>query len=216
MTDVYKDFVFSSHDSDSWFYQKYYFAGSNARYWTFQLALNMLLQTRRGPVIIETGCQRMEDDLGAGMSSSIFGEFCSRYGGQLYTVDNTPQHIEVCKNCTYEYMDCIEYICNDSVATLEEMGKKGLQADLLYLDSVDFPIGDNAHDVGMRSLSQLHCMKEFDVALENNVIKPDTILLIDDNQLPYGGKPKLLKDKLIKLGNWQCLMDLQQSLWVQK
>lgn len=216
MLDKYRNLIFTDESSNNWLYEKYYYAGSNSRYWTFQLALNLLAQKTSHPIIVETGCQRMKDDLGAGMSTSIFGEYCQRHGGKLYTLDITPNHIEICKECTKEYSNNITYMCDDSVNSLKILGDKNIQVDLLYLDSVDFPIGPAAHDKQMRDLSQNHCISEFDIASKHGIINQNTILLIDDNQLPYGGKPKLLKEKLIGIGGWDCLLDLQQSLWIQK
>jgi hypothetical protein len=36
--------------------------------------------------------------------------------------------------------------------------------------------------------------------------------MIDDNQLPGGGKSRLAKEHLAGLG-WSCLLDFQQSVW---
>lgn len=232
-----KSTVFTSDDAANWLFTKYYYSGSNSRYWTFQMALNIILQTRKNPVIVETGCQRQKDDLGAGMSTSIFGEFCKRYSGKLYTVDLFPNHLNICKECTLDFADVIEYIESDSVAWLQNV--KGVQADLLYLDSLDHPYWELLEAYGLRdnvdlaikrlaSLShdevlyrhgesiipcQQHCLEELIAASKSGVVGPKTLVLIDDNQLPGGGKSRLAKDHL-KRNGWTCLLDLQQSLWM--
>ena len=212
-----REFVFSDDQYKNWFFEKYYFHGSNSRYWTFQMSLNLLLQREKKDfVIVETGCQRMADDLGAGMSTSIFGEFCQRYGGKLYTVDLFPQHLKVCQECTQQWKNSIEYIESDSIKWLKE--SKGIKASLLYLDSLDYPIaedGSRSLDATAEKAAQEHCLNEFLTAKRNGFLTDQTILMADDNQLPGGGKPKLLKTFLLKEG-WICLFDHQQSLWIRE
>jgi hypothetical protein len=199
----------SDQKNPNWFYQKYYFAGANARYYTFQLALNILNQTRPSPIIVETGCQRQKDDLGAGMSTSIFGEYVNRYGGKLVTVDLMPQHLTICKECTAEWSSHIQYVESDSLVFLKNYRGR---LDLVYLDSLDYPIGDDAENIRMRDAAQNHNLLEFR-AIENVAVMNKSLVLLDDNTLPYGGKPKLCKDYLSSRG-WICLLDSQQSLWM--
>lgn len=214
MKDI-KDFVFSDDSHQSWLYKDYYYSGSNSRYWTFQIALNLLLQKKLDhPVIIETGCQRMPDDLGAGMSTSIFGRFCQENDGALYTIDLFKHHLDICKKCTLPWSNSISYIESDSIAWLST---SKVPADLLYLDSLDYPItpdGKRSTDKKAEREAQEHCLNEFLAAKRSGILTDRTILLSDDNQLPGGGKPRLLKDRLLKEG-WICLMDLQQTLWIK-
>ena len=89
--DSYKSSIFTDVFSDNWFYQKYYLEGENKRYYTFQLALNLLKQMKVKPVILETGCQRelnLSTGLGDGLSTSVFGEYCKRNEGTLLTIDS--------------------------------------------------------------------------------------------------------------------------------
>jgi hypothetical protein len=209
-----KDFTYTSSWAEgpltNWFHSKYYYAGGNSRYWTFQMALNILSQQTDNPVIIETGCQRQQDDIGAGMSTSIFGEYCQTYGGQLITVDMVEPHLRICQACTSMFASNIQYALSDSLSFLRSY--KG-RVDLLYLDSVDYPIGDQAGDQALQTASQTHSLAEFCAA--EDTLHNKTILLIDDNQLPGGGKPRMLKDYL-ETRNWVCLFDFQQSLWMPK
>jgi hypothetical protein len=41
-----------------------------------------------------------------------------------------------------------------------------------------------------------------------------SVILIDDNGMAGGGKPRLAKDILIELG-YTCLYDWQQTLWIK-
>lgn len=205
--------VYTGADHKSnWFYNRYYekYAGGNQRYFTFQLALNLLIQTKEHPVIIETGCQRQEEDVGAGMSTSIFAEFIARYGGKLISVDIVESHLRRAASYVSRWNHAdIDFVLSDSIAFLKEYDDT---CSLLYLDSLDFPIGENAGDVQMRDAAQQHCLREFQ-AIEPR-LSEECILLLDDNALPFGGKPRVLKDYLVHRG-WICLLDLQQSLWVK-
>jgi hypothetical protein len=87
------------------------------------------------------------------------------------------------------------------------------QVDLIYLDSLDYPIGTDAGNIAMQDAAQKHNLAEF-IAIEDRLTEK-TIVLLDDNTLPGGGKPKLLKDYLIAK-EWICLLDYQQSLFVKK
>jgi hypothetical protein len=208
--------IYNDDSADNWLHKRYYYAGSNYRFHSFNIALNILVQKYSCPVIIETGCQRIEEDLGGGMSTSIFGEYCARYGGKLYTVDLYQDHLDVCKDCTKPYAHNIEYILSDSVTWLKK--SQGIQADLIYLDSLDYAVsldGTRSTDTAGEIASQKHCLDEFLAAERSGKLKPTTMILIDDNQLPGGGKPKMLK-KHLKNKGWTCLIDFQQSLWVRE
>lgn len=220
-----------------WFYDKYYANGVNSRYWTFQLAFNILYQREKVPVIVETGCQRQADDIGAGMSTSIFAEYIARHGGELHIVDNNIRHLTIAEKCIGEWSsknaNRVYTYHNDSVEFLKDyLG----EIDLLYLDSWDYPIFEIAkaydpdfekameimkqvpdHDIQERFRTlvypcQDHCVREFE-AVEDQLEKT-SLVLIDDNMLPGGGKPGLLKPYLREQG-WTCLFDLQQTLWAR-
>lgn len=232
-----KDFLFISHNSSNWFWKKYYYAGSNSRYFTFQTALNLLHQRKTNPFIVETGCQRLEDDLGAGMSTSIFAEYISKYGGSLLTIDISKQNLLMAGECVKQYDIDKKFLLADSILGLQTLTKS---PDLLYLDSFDYPYGELLNIYGgQRDIEkaieilnkmidkeiiekysniilpcQEHCLNEF-LITEKIVDLSKTILLLDDNQLPGGGKPRLLKEYLLNT-NWICLLDFQQSLWIKK
>ena len=238
--------VFAGADQNAnWFFKKYYHAGDNGRYFTFQLALNLLNQRFISPVILETGCQRQPDDLGAGMSTTIFAEYLSRYSGQLICVDNNARHLEIAKECVSSFHIEKKFELSDSVRFLREYTGP---VDLLYLDSYDYPIVEiqqrfakelrrqgrpdwSAQDIVASLLDAKatdQVIKDYEDLIlpcqehclqEFKVIEDrlskDIILLIDDNGLAGGGKPGLLKKYLLQR-DWICLLDLQQTLWIRK
>jgi len=238
MSNALNTYCYTSHGHDNWFYRKYYYSGANCRYHTFQLALNMLASLKNPPVIVETGCQRLEEDLGAGMSTSIWAEFCARNGGKLYTIELSQQNLDVCKRCTTAWAEHVEYFQSDSAGWLQNAS--GVTADLLYLDSLDYDYGGLLNLYGgqediaaaMKAVDQVslteilakhsniilpaqeHCLNELKAAFASGLAHERTIIMIDDNQLPGGGKSRLAKDHLAAL-DWKCLLDFQQSLWVR-
>ena len=195
---------------DNWFYKKYFYGGGNARYFTFQLALNLVNQLHEFPTIIETGCQRELEDLGGGMSTSIFAEYVQRYGGRVITVDNSEEHLTRSKAYCIRFPETdVKFELSDSV---EWLSKYVGNCHLLYLDSLDYPVGDNEGDVKMQKAAQEHNLNEFKAIEER--LQDKMILLLDDNLLPGGGKPALLKTYLSNKG-WICLIDYQQSIWMK-
>ncbi len=199
---VVEDFLFYE---DDWMYREFErieFVRS-IKYYTFKTALNLLRQ-RGGKVILETGTMRMKDDP-AGCSTLLFGAFCERYGGHLYTVDNDQHHMEVSRQETKRYEKLTTYVTADSV---DFLGRFVGRIDLLYLDSMDCnPIGDS-------TISQMHQLSEFEVAEPH--LPPGAVLLCDDNNFPSGGKTKLLKQYLLTRPDWECILDLGQTLWQRR
>ena len=179
----------------------------------FKQTLNLLYQTTqfnatpRIPTIIEVGCTRQINDVGAGNSSELFAWFVDKYGGNFISIDNNQKHANLCNNLIKKYNTegNVWCICADGVHMLKERfctesrGKEGgpsreyLDVDLLYLDSMDAS-PDNY------ILAAHHHLDLF-LAAENK-IKEGTLILIDDiyNPITYAGKgykliPYLLNKK---------------------
>jgi len=207
----YQELIFTGPDQKiNWFYNRFWYNGGNARYITFQIALNLLKQCHENPVIIETGCQRQEEDVGAGMSTSIFAEYIARYGGKLISVDLVEEHLRRAKSYVKKWESAdVSFMLSDSVGYLRMYSG---QCDLLYLDSLDYPIGNEAENQALIDAAQQHCLNEFRAAQKN--LTSGAILLLDDNHLPGGGKPRLVKEYLMTQPEWLCICDLQQSLFL--
>lgn len=198
-----EQFLFSEHD---WLYKRFKHLEfvASAKYFTFKAALNLFLQNN-GQIIVETGTQRLKDDPG-GCSTTLFGAFCKRYGRKLFTVDVNPVNIQVSKECTEEFKDSITYVLMDSVKFLREFNSP---IDLLYLDSLDcpWPPADATE-------AQTHSLNELQAAYDK--LHKDSILLIDDNNFENGGKTRLSKRFLLETGEWVCILDLGQTLWLRR
>ena len=193
-----KDFLFINN----WFEKKY--AQNMAfRFWTFKIALNLFLQ-KGGNLILETGCLRLKDDWGAGCSTLIFGDFCTYFDKKLLTVDSNRGNLEIARRETIDYSQAIEYISQDSLTFLADY--KGEKIDLLYLDSFDASLSDEI----LTKKSQEHQLKEMQLILPS--LSSEAIVLLDDNNLPFGGKTKLTKEFLLS-NNFKLLMDFHQSLF---
>lgn len=228
-----KELVYYYNEMD-----KLYRGKSDSRWASFKVAMNLFVQFN-GKRIVETGCARLPNDWGGGLSTMLFGDFCSRLndGSHVWTVDLSSRNMEMCKNITSKYSEYITYNVGDSVEYLSSIDIGG-KIDLLYLDSYDYEYGELLNiyggrtdiDAAIKTLhsmtedeivkkhgdvikgSQDHCVKELYAALPH--IHDKTIILIDDNNLPGGGKPRLAKDVLIELG-YVCLYDWQQTLWLK-
>lgn len=190
-----------------WFTEKYSYKNTQ-RFWTFKAALNIFLQ--RGLTnIVETGTTRFADDWGAGMSTTIFGDFAKKYEKKLWTVDIDPEAIKVCQTITEEYRENITYVVGDSIEFLKNFN--GI-IDLLYLDSfdchetvpADSPIIKNAQE---------HQLKEIQAAWDK--LTDNSIILLDDSGFESGGKTELTR-KFLRENGWLEILNQQQSLWIKK
>ncbi len=186
----------------SWF-EKDYKNSSDSRYFTFKIALNLFLQNG-GQNIVETGTTRMKDDWGAGYSTFLFAVVCKAFGKHLWTIDIEPRCIEVCKEITKDYSSWITYVVGDSLDFLRNFRE---EIDFLYLDSIDFPL-DGSDPIAC----QKHQLEEFKLA--RGKLTDKSVVLLDDNDFPGGGKTRLTKSYLREKG-WRCVLDFQQSVWIK-
>jgi hypothetical protein len=114
---------------------------------------------------------------------------------------------------------------------LEDRSGFSGRIDLLYLDSFDFPFAELLEHAGRDELAQLdddavaerfpdlilppqrHCLAELEAA--RPYLGEQSIVLIDDNDFPGGGKARLARRRLYEWG-WTCLLDLQQTVWIAR
>ena len=94
----------------------------------------------------------------------------------------------------------------DSVKFLKEFNQK---IDLLYLDSLDCPLPpEDATEAQTHNLNELKAT--YDKLHEGSII------LIDDNNFENGGKTRLSKQFLLQTGQWLCVLDYGQTLWIRR
>jgi hypothetical protein len=187
-------------DFRGWFKKKYMYSGMGERWYTFQVALNWHSRAG-GKSIVEAGTMR-SDLWSDGRSSYVFGDYCSRNNGRLWTVDIDPKAVETCRGLTSEFSKFITYEVGDSIEFLK---KVDWPVDLLYLDSADY-------DRRCPEVSQKHNLAEFEAVLGR--LTPNACVMLDDNCEDGGGKGELTKPRLVHEG-FVCLLDVHGSVWVR-
>ena len=146
------------------------------RYTTMRRALELLRKNHPGhPVIVEIGTLR-DSTKGGGHSTYKFGEYCAQFGGELHTVDISPEAIEYSKEATAEFQPWINYHVSDSTEFLRNFDA---EINLLYLDGYDSTPGNE------RAASQKQ-LEEIEAALRK--LSERCVVLLDETKLPEGGK----------------------------
>lgn len=169
-----------------------------------------LLEQRGAKTLLETGVARhgLEKSKGDGASTILFALWSKANGANLFSVDIDPDAIVTAQR-TLEKMDLhgvAKLRTSDSVAFLASFSKP---VDFLYLDSYDY----HKTDTSIQQASQKHHLEEF-CAIEKQ-LHDDSIVLIDDCNLPAGGKGKLVVDYMLTKG-WQMHLFEYQALLVRK
>jgi len=186
------------------YFNKKYQDKLDARFWTFKIALNLFLQFK-GKNIVETGCLREVNDYGAGYSTYLFGEFCDKYKCRFWTCDKDKKNLDLAKRITMDFVLSIDYVLSDSKVFLWGFKEP---IDLLYLDALDC---DPDNRVKTEAAQQFQ-LDEIKIVYPH--LNKRAIVLLDDNNHPWGGKTKLSKRFLAKNG-FVNIMDYQQSLWIR-
>jgi len=166
-----------------------------------------LLEERGAKTLVETGVARhgLDKCKGDGASTIVFAIWSKANNANLYSVDIDPDAIATAQQ-TLEQMglqNVVELQTSDSVAYLRTFNQP---VDLLYLDSYDY----HKSDTSIQQASQKHHLEEFR-AIEDK-LHDDSIVLIDDCNMPAGGKGKLVieymltKDWRMHLFDYQALL----------
>ena len=146
--------------------------------------------THRGSQI----CTRESD----GWSTVFWGWYAQNFNAEVYTVDVSKNHIEVCKQRTKDYAQNINYHVEDGIQFLRNFTKP---ITLIYFDAWDYgiPNSEEKHLEAYLSIEQ----------------KPEIILIDDvyDDEI-YEGKGKLLiqhaiadgYEKLFYINSQVCLV----------
>jgi len=168
-----------------------------------------LLGERGATTLLETGVARMglEKSKGDGASTIVFGLWAKQNDAHLYSVDIDPEATERAGQAVakMDLSDSVTLVTSDSVAYLDEFTD---MVDFLYLDSYDY----HKTDTAIQTASQAHHLKEIE-AIEG-CLHDDTVILIDDCDMPNGGKGKLVIERLTANG-WKVHMSEYQVILVK-
>lgn len=169
-----------------------------------------LLDERGATMLVETGVARMglEKSKSDGASTIVFGLWAKQNNAHLYAVDIDPEATERAGGAVNDMgiSDNVTLVTSDSVAYLDEFTDS---VDFLYLDSYDY----HKTDTAIQTASQDHHMKEIK-AIEG-CLHDDTVILIDDCDMPNGGKGKLVIERLTAQG-WKVHMSEYQVILVRE
>ena len=178
---------------------------------SFILTLNELNKNFINPNIIEIGCIRETNDVGAGNSSEIFAWYVTNYGGKFTTCDISKSNIDLCsmilKLKKYNNFKCVN---KGGIEFLTEYCSiKNNLIDLLYLDGMD------ADDKIYAESAKFHldCFK----LCEKN-INDNGLILIDDNfnKITFQGKGYYLIPYLLENPEYECIYLNYQVLFRKK
>jgi hypothetical protein len=235
-----KDFLFSNN----WFDLKYA-AHSTVRFHTFKAALNLFLQndgttivetgcTREkddwgagySTVMLGDFCQRYDAYMWtvdiSGPNLALSKQLTQEYGSRMTFVEQDsaeffrtiPKRADAAKLQKIDllYLDSFDYPVNQLLYIYGYAGKLSTEEALAHLRSAsEEEIVELCKD--FVSPSQNHCLAELTAALSH--LHDKSVILIDDNDLPGGGKSRLAKIWLQENG-YTCLLDRYQTLWIKR
>ncbi len=174
---------------------------------TFRKTLE-LLDKIQAKTIVETGTSRegLHGAKSNGAATIVFGKWAKENNAILHSVDISEQSVSNAQKAVdkQELNKWVQLHLSDSIAFLEQFTSP---VDLLYLDSYDY-----SSDPEVQIKSQTHHLLEFK-AIENK-LHDSTLVLIDDCDLPNGGKGKMVVAYMLENG-WVKLMDAYQILLVR-
>lgn len=175
---------------------------TNKRYNTFIYAFQ-LMKERKVKTIVETGVARSGGTFeGDGGSTILFADFAQHHGALVYSVDIDPSAIENARELVGT-SDVVKLTQGDSVDYLKKFHGT---IDFLYLDSFDY-------DAENPTPSQMHHLKEITAAYPH--LKRKSIVMIDDCDLPNGGKG-ILAIKFLQKRGWKIAKQGYQTILVRK
>ncbi len=164
---------------------------------TFTRAVEIALD-RGVKEFVETGCYRGID--GDGQSTAIFTAVATEVGGRFVSVDLNQEHVS--RAMAKVPNGIRDIICRDSV---EYLSLRTTDIGLLYLDSYDYYHGDPLP-------SQIHQVAEIGAAWAK--LTPNAIVLLDDCNIPGGGKGLFTEKFLLERG-FTLVADSYQKLFVR-
>ncbi|MEL7269100.1 MAG: class I SAM-dependent methyltransferase [Bacteroidota bacterium] len=175
---------------------------------TFRQTMD-LMQRTQAKIIVETGTSRegLKGAKSNGAATLVFGKWAKENGAFVHSVDISEASVaKAQEEVTRQHLDdFVQLHLSDSLVFLENFDSA---VDLLYLDSYDY-----SNDLEVQRKSQEHHLAEFK-NIEGK-LHDKSIVLIDDCDLPNGGKGKLVIDYMEKNG-WKIVTEAYQVLLVRK
>lgn len=170
------------------------------RFATFQECFR-LMEERNVKTIVETGTARygLKNCSGDGCSTALFADWAKDHDAELFSVDIDPEAILESSEAVEPINDAVQFFTQDSISFLRDFGKP---IDFLYLDSYDF-------DFKNPRPSQIHHLNEIKAVMP--FLHENTIIMIDDCDLPHGGKGKFVIRFLVSNG-WKIAMSGYQII----
>lgn len=179
---------------DEW-WRRHFSERLGKRSYTFRGALE---EARPCPHIVETGVQRsLKSWATDGCSTWIFARFARDFGGLVWGVDHDIDAINSARLVIKDRP--AELVHGDSVEFLRGFSDR---IDLLYLDSFDY-------DKKSPAPAHEHTLLEAKAAMA--ALASDAVVLIDDHDLPGGGRGALAVPYLESEG-FELLSDDYQVL----
>lgn len=175
---------------------------------TLRETLN-LLEARGSRILVETGIARqgLKQCKGDGASTIVLAQWAAQQQAHLYSVDIDPA-ASVTAGEVLQAMNLASFVTltvGDSIGYLTDFDQP---VDFLYLDSYDY----HKRDRSIQQASQQHHLNEF-IAIEQR-LHDDSVVLIDDCDLPGGGKGKTVIDLMLKRG-WKIHMERYQVILIR-
>lgn len=167
---------------------------------SFLKAVN-LVADRKAITIIETGTIR-NANLADGASTLVWSQLAQLTHSGFFSVDNCQSHIETSKKVLGPLTEFCQYCCVDSVMFLSCFATP---IHVLYLDSYDYS-PDNPLP------AQIHQLAELGAAYGK--LSADALILLDDCNIPHGGKAGLV-DPFLKERGWKLIHDQYQKLFTR-
>lgn len=172
---------------------------------TFRKTLD-LLSERKANILVETGTARigLRGAKSNGASTIVFAAWAQENNAVLHSVDISEDSINAAKSevVGQGLAEFVRWHLEDSLKFLAEFNDP---VDFLYLDSYDY----DKEDTSIQVASQEHHLAEFK-AIESR-LHENSLVLIDDCNLPNGGKGKLAIEYMLERG-WRILMSEYQVL----
>lgn len=151
-------------------------------------------------MFVETGTYRGND--ADGQSTRIFATLARSQDGSFDSVDINSSHLAQARKMLNTNILDARLICEDSVTFLSN---RETPIDVLYLDSFDF-------EEKNPQPSQRHQLAELGAAYGK--LGENSIVLLDDCNLPHGGKALLSAAFLLDCG-WKQVYDCYQKVFVR-